>query len=471
MTGTRLAVRLAMAGAISIFLAGGPLSPGAASASASAKRRGSLWIVALMLLSIGAVALVATWDDRRESAAALDDFAGAQVALAHTVAALTISFDQDARERLASIEEPGSVLVLIASGGVLERPRGEHVHSEPIEGALSSHQAFARLSRPEAAALGLPSRTALAGIAYRDVGGTQVNVVVVATALRERDREIRAANRLVLALGASIAIVVAFGTLALRKQRAELKLARDLAVADALRTGDERLMRADRLATLGALATGIAHEVSTPLGVIVGRAEQLGRKVQGDERAENAAKAIAEQADRIGKIVRGFLGLCRGEAGQREEVTPRDVVDDALELVGHRFERAGVQLGTVVAEGLPAIFCEPKLFTQVLVNLLLNACDACQPGGLVTIGVSHHGERVAFTVLDDGHGITVEDSERAMEPFFTTKPPGKGTGLGLAIATEIVSHHGGTLTLGPRPDGKRGTLATVEISRAGKEQS
>ncbi|MFX7902596.1 histidine kinase dimerization/phospho-acceptor domain-containing protein, partial [Acinetobacter baumannii] len=92
----------------------------------------------------------------------------------------------------------------------------------------------------------------------------------------------------------------------------------------------------------------IAHEVSTPLGVIVGRAEQLARKVEGDERAENAAKAIAEQADRIGKIIRGFLGLVRGESGQRERTSPRAIVEDALSLVEHRYELAGVRLAKVL---------------------------------------------------------------------------------------------------------------------------
>ena len=144
-------------------------------------------------------------------------------------------------------------------------------------------------------------------------------------------------------------------------------------------------------------------------------------------------------------------------------------MEDALSLVEHRFELAGVRLAKVLDDDLPPIFCEPKLFTQVLVNLLLNACDACEQGGLVTTLVSSDGEQVTFTVEDDGHGITQEDSERVVEPFFTTKAPGKGTGMGLAITSEIVSHHGGTLGLGPRPDGERGTRATVTIPRAEKE--
>jgi signal transduction histidine kinase len=430
------------------------------------------WIVAFMLAAIAVVSAVAFWDDERESKEALDAFALAQVALAGTVATLTPSLDHDARESLRHVEEPGALLVLIQSpGGVLERPSGEAVRSPPIERALTAHEAFARLSRPEAASLGLPARTAMAGIARGDERGRTFHLVVVASALRERDREIRASKRLVLALATNAFIVAAFGTLALWKQRAQLKAARDLAVADARKTLDERLMRADRLATLGALATGIAHEVSTPLGVIVGRAEQLARKVEGDERAERAARAIAEQADRIGKIVRGFLGLVRGETGQRERVDAAEIVRDARDLVAHRFEAAGVTLSSEIHGQVPEIFCEPKLFTQVLVNLLLNACDACNVGGAVALVVSCQSERVTFTVTDDGHGITQEDSARAMEPFFTTKAPGKGTGLGLAIATEIVQHHNGTLVLAPRSTGERGTVARVDIAQAGKDRN
>jgi signal transduction histidine kinase len=104
------------------------------------------------------------------------------------------------------------------------------------------------------------------------------------------------------------------------------------------------------------------------------------------------------------------------------------------------------------------------LFEQVLVNLLLNACDACEEGGAVSlrVGVDEACAHVEFVVTDDGVGISSDAAERVTEPFFTTKPEGKGTGLGLAIANEIVKHHFGSLRLGPRADG-RGTRASVEL--------
>jgi signal transduction histidine kinase len=296
-------------------------------------------------------------------------------------------------------------------------------------------------------------------------GPDRYDIAVVATALRVRDREARAMWRLGLGFGLTSAFIAAFGLLAERKQKKEIELARSLAVSEAMASRDERLVRADKLATLGALATGIAHEVSTPLGVIVGRAEQLLPKVESDERAARSVKAIAEQAERITRIVRAFLRLARGGTPSLERALPAELAREALELVEHRFEKAGVLLTSDLAEDVPKVACDAKLFEQVLVNLLLNACDACSAGGSVELAVrtAAGGERVAFVVTDDGEGITPDVAERAKEPFFTTKSEDHGTGLGLAIANEIVKHHHGELTLAAR-EAARGTRATVELA-------
>jgi len=210
---------------------------------------------------------------------------------------------------------------------------------------------------------------------------------------------------------------------------------------------------------------GIAHEVSTPLGVIVGRAEQLLTRPNSDERGKRAAAAIAEQATRIGAIVRGFLAIARGDTPRMAHVDPRAIGKTALELVQHRFAKAGVRLESAMDQPMPSIVCEPRLMEQVLVNLLLNACDACRPHGSVDLRIVAADERVAFVVTDDGVGIQPEDAARVLDPFFTTKPAGEGSGLGLAIANEIVRHHRGTLTIGAR-HGVNGTRACVELPSA-----
>jgi len=441
-------------------------------------------VLAWMVFAIALVAVLAYWDEERESAASLDDFAQEQAKLARglgvslAVAVPATAADGDLAPvlaRLGAADQPGAVRVLVRApshDGLLSTA-GTTVHAAPIEAALDSATPWVRLSRAEASELGLPARTAMAGVAPVDCGARgRFGVAVVATAQRERDRELRAKWRLVLGVVVASGLVLAFGGLALREQRRELELARDLAIAKLEDERNERLVRADKLATMGALATGIAHEVSTPLGVIVGRAEQLLPRVASDERATKSVAAIAEQAERIGSIVRGFLGLVRGTSPALQRVDPAELAKNALDLVEHRFARAGVALASDVPEGLPEVACEPRLFEQVLVNLLLNACDACAPGGSATLSLEARADRVAFVVVDDGAGITEEAAARATEPFFTTKPQGKGTGLGLAIANEIVKHHSGNLTIEPRAEGAepatRGTRASVDIPAASR---
>ncbi len=282
-------------------------------------------------------------------------------------------------------------------------------------------------------------------------------------AARERDRQKRAESRADPRRAAASGLVLAFGGAALRKQRKEPDLERELKVAEAQRQRDAELLRAERVATMGTFAMGIAHEVSTPLGIIVGRAEQLLSRVRDDERAERSAQGIMKQAERIQHIVRRFLDMARGPpALQRTD--PAVIVRSATSAVEHRFAKAKVTLSADIPP-MPAIQCDKDLLEQAIVNLLLNACEACDPGGHVDVTARADGEQVAFVVNDDGAGISPEDAARATEPFFTTKPTGSGSGLGLAIATEIVKSHRGELTIGPK--GERGTRARIEIPIAG----
>ena len=334
--------------------------------------------------------------------------------------------------------------------------------SPPIRDAFDhDHQAM-RLSPTEAAQIGLRERTAMAGLARVDAGVLgSWGVAVVASAARERDREKRAMWRLLSSVLVASGLVLAFGGLALRKQRKELELAHQLTVAAVERERDEQLLRAERVATMGTFAMGIAHEVSTPLGVIVGRAEQLLARVENDERATRCAQAILRQADGIQHIMRRFLDMARGGRLAFEKTNPSDVVRAAAAALEHRFAKASVTLVADIPSSMPFIQCDRDLLEHAIVNLLLNACEACAPGGRVEVVARSDAERVAFAVTDDGVGISTENAARAAEPFFTTKRPAGGSGLGLAIASEIAKSHRGDLTI--RPNAKRGTCARIEI--------
>ena len=428
-------------------------------------------ILAWMVAAIVSLTALAYWDEERESRTALDDFAREQTTLAVSLAAgldeKVASLPPDKALAAAhAVERPGAVRVLLARASIegLVGSDGTSVRSPSLEAAVAERQASVRLTRAEAAALGLPTRTAVAGLDVVETAAGSWTVIVVATARVERDRELRARWRLMLGVSVTSGFVLAFGGLAMRKQRKELELGHELAMTTLRTERVERLVRADKLATMGALATGIAHEVATPLGVILGRAEQL-LPHQTDDRSRRAVETIVAQTERINAVIRGFLALARGREPTLEHGEPALLARAAMELVEHRFEKAGVRLTSDIAPKLPKVPCEPRLFEQVLVNLLLNACDACDEGGLVDLSIRVDGPCVAFVVTDDGVGISPDAAERATEPFFTTKAEGRGTGLGLAIANEIVKHHCGALSLRPRPDG-RGTAARVELPTA-----
>jgi two-component system, NtrC family, sensor kinase len=437
----------------------------------------NLSVTAWMILAVALIAAAASWDAQNEASAALSDFGTDQAALAKSAAdtiaarvhtsdgpALVLSQIVDAAPRVTQV---GTSVVLVSApdSESWTTQDGRKVQLPPI--ASERQDGWARLSRPEAASLGLPARTAIAGFATFEVAKQTWRVAMVTSAERERDRERRAQGRLLLSVLLAGGLVLAFGGLALRNQRKELELARELAIADVQRKLDERLVRADKLATLGALAIGVSHEVATPLGIIVGRTEQI-TPVADDVRIKRNVQVILEQCDRIDKVIRGMLALARGDSPLLERVEPGSIARRATELVAHRFVTAAVTLGSEVADDLPRIACEPHLLEQAIANLLLNACDACDAGsGHVELRVEGDAARVAFIVTDNGKGIAQESMARVLEPFFTTKRAGEGTGLGLSIANEIVRHNRGTLTIAPRrssSDAKNaGTRACIEI--------
>jgi signal transduction histidine kinase len=362
---------------------------------------------------------------------------------------------------LRGLEHDG-IRVLLAAPGTAEVRTldGRGVDIAGLTRGITGGARSLQVSRDDAPALGLPARTAVVGLTRLPTGWT---VAVAATAERQRDRDRAGLVRLLLSMALAAGLVTMFGGLALARQRAQLELARELAVTDAARERDAELERLSRAATMAALGSGVAHELSTPLGVIVGRAEQLLARAGGDERQAKNAQTILDQADHIDRVVRGLLGLARGAPIALQEIDPGYLVREAAELVEHRFARAGVQLAPGVGVGLPVVRCEPLLFKHALVNLLLNACDASPAGTTVRVDVEASAAEVAFIVTDEGEGIAPGDAARAIEPFFTTKPAGHGTGLGLAIANEIASTHRGSLSIAPRsPCGTRASI-TIPI--------
>lgn len=245
----------------------------------------------------------------------------------------------------------------------------------------------------------------------------------------------------------------------------------------------------DRLASVGRLAAGVAHELRNPLTGVIMVARNLCREPHADDAVERLGLIVSE-SQRIEEIVRTLLTFSGPELQQRSadrftEVDLEELVGDAIRLVGLGHRRQGPKWTVDIEPGLRVRADAPRLI-QVLVNLLSNARDASPPGGLVAVrGTPCHGERggkrgtergaqeenaeeggapgVMFEVEDRGSGIPAELAHRIFEPFVTTKAPGRGTGLGLAVAYRIVQDHGGSLTW--RPARPHGTVFRVQLPR------
>lgn len=235
---------------------------------------------------------------------------------------------------------------------------------------------------------------------------------------------------------------------------------------------ETRLRNAERLVGLGRLASGLAHEIGTPLNVISGRAEAVLRSVRGQEQIERPLRIITLQIERISRTVRDMLDFARLKAPARASVNPEAALRSVLDLVEPRLERQRVKLVLDLPRPLPAFVADPDRLQQVFLNLALNAADAMPDGGVLRIsareGQAIHPTRpgpalptVSFVFEDSGTGITTEDLDHVFDPFFTTKQPGHGTGLGLSVSYGIVEEHGGWFEL--TSEVGRGTRVTVHL--------
>lgn len=461
-----------------------PRSPQAPSSGPGLLRSRSGLLVVGMLLAIVAIAALSLWDVRRRFADSMDDFGKHQERLARGMASNIEARMAGAGCRpeadignallgLEKFEQPGAFVALLwppnAPGFVTTA--GKPASRDLLKDAIQEGRGYVRLAPEVAAVLGLPRRAAVAGLAhFKEAEGCIFRIAVVASALRASERAERAGWRALLGVVVAAGAVLILGGVALHWQRQELRMQQALAVEEARRRREAELERASRAATLGTLAMGITHELSTPLGIITARAEQLITRLQNDERAAHGVGVIQAQAERMGQVIRGILTLVRDQAPIKDRLSPADVCHGAMGLVRHRFAEMDIELrfDIMPAAMLPLLRGDQRLLEQALVNLLLNACDACPSSGSgdgqVELRVRSSEKQVLFSVTDNGIGISEEDAARAMEPFFTTKPVGKGAGLGLAVTHEIVKSHRGTLRIGPRPEG--GTCAEIALPQA-----
>lgn len=227
----------------------------------------------------------------------------------------------------------------------------------------------------------------------------------------------------------------------------------------------------EKMATIGMLAAGVAHEVNNPMAAINGFAEGLRRRLPRIEKAVDPELAqdfreytdiILKECQRCQKIIQTLLTFSRPKHFSFSPINLNRVVKETLRLVDHNLrKRRGLKVKLDLQDKLPLINADESQLKQVILNLLVNAKDAIQDKGLITIRTSDHAHEheVCLCVEDDGCGIALDKMDKLFEPFFTTKPVGRGIGIGLASCYNIVESHGGEISVTSEPG--KGSRFTV----------
>jgi len=209
---------------------------------------------------------------------------------------------------------------------------------------------------------------------------------------------------------------------------------------------EEQLQISEKMASIGLLAAGVAHEVNTPLTGISSFTQMLLEGAQPEDPKTKVLEKIERQTFRAAKIVNGLLNLARPTQVDSGPCDVNAVITDVLGLLEHQFRTGRIQVRKEFASSAPIVQGIEHKLQQVFLNLFLNARDAMPRGGWLTIATRQEANEAIIEIADTGSGIPADQLSRIYDPFFTTKAIGKGTGLGLSITYGIVQEHGGNIT-------------------------
>jgi len=233
-----------------------------------------------------------------------------------------------------------------------------------------------------------------------------------------------------------------------------------------LQTAQQLLLQSEKLAAVGQLISGIAHELNNPLTGVVGWTQYL--LAQGV--SENVGRHLAtinEQAQRASKIVQNLLTFSRQYKPEQSMVRVDEILESTLALRAYELRVNNIAVHRRYAHDIPPVSADPHQFQQVFLNLIINAEQAilsARNSGNITVSVERDNARVRVVVADDGPGIATDKLKKVFDPFFTTKPVGQGTGLGLSVSFGIVQEHGGSIYAESQPG--HGARLVVELPAA-----
>jgi len=223
--------------------------------------------------------------------------------------------------------------------------------------------------------------------------------------------------------------------------------------------------RNQRLASIGSLAAGVAHEIRNPLSSIKGFATYFRERYRENQEDSRTADIMVKEVDRLNRVIGQLLDYSRPLDMRREPRVPENLILHALKVIEGQAREKGIAVKTDLARPVPEVMADPDKMEQVFLNLYLNALEAMEKGGVLSVALrTHPGRRVRIEIADTGAGIRKGDLPRVFDPYFTTKP--SGTGLGLAIVQKIVEAHDGEIRVESEPG--KGTTVSVILPALGK---
>lgn len=234
---------------------------------------------------------------------------------------------------------------------------------------------------------------------------------------------------------------------------------------------ERQLQQADKLASLGQISTGLAHEINNPLGVMLGYTQLLLRDNSPGTQIYDDLKTIEKHARNCKTVVEDLLKFARGTRTTKSSIDVNECLVEVISLLGHQFELDNITVKSRLDRHLPSLIADGEKLKQVFMNLLMNAKQAISGQGLIEVNtrLDSSGRNVLVSISDNGCGIPANDIHKIFDPFFTTKPVGEGTGLGLSVSYGIIQDHDGRIEVETRPG--KGSTFTLVLPVTEAEQS
>ena len=243
---------------------------------------------------------------------------------------------------------------------------------------------------------------------------------------------------------------------------------------NALARSEKQIAQADKLASIGQLSSGIAHEINNPLGIILGYTQLLIRSEPPETQKFEDLKIIEKHVKNCKAIVADLLNFARSSTPKNTHADIHEIIEDVLIFVAHRAGANTLEFVREYDRTAPPLYMDEKKIKQVLINLIMNAQHANGNEGIIRISTIYDTPtgQLLIRVKDMGYGIEKRNISRIFDPFFTTKPTGEGTGLGLAVSYGIVKNHGGCISVESEPGkGAEFTVTLPAAARSGEESS